>query len=297
MTWITRCPEAEAARDAASAIAAEVRAARSDTFVGRRPTGTGTDGRQNDGAESRRPAAARRIGSPPTAHRSTRGARRAVAGPGAADFRLDARATERLESAGAGGLSRRRARSTGILQLGGFDDALLQPAVEATGWVGCRFGWWFVRRRRSAGFPFGAGPIDAKTRGDRREGAGGARRRTATPPSLDVRKLEHGLRLEFDENWNTAEFNAAPYVPGFGIPKPVEEEDGAMLDAHKDWLMRVGNIATDAQYEESKRIALQQFEHYKKMDEKEHVSRGASPFHGTLSRRENPCGAGGGHPG
>ena len=61
-----------------------------------------------------------------------------------------------------------------------------------------------------------------------------------------------------------------------------------MLDAHKDWLMRVGNIVTDAQYEESKRIALQQFEHYKKMDEKERVSRGASPFHGDfIAERES----------
>ena len=55
-----------------------------------------------------------------------------------------------------------------------------------------------------------------------------------------------------------------------------------MLDAHKDWLMRVGNIANDAQYEESKRIALQQFEHYKRMDEKERISHGASPFHGDF---------------
>ena len=104
----------------------------------------------------------------------------------------------------------------------------------------------------------------------------------------DVGEFEHGLRLEFDENWNTAELNAAPYVPGFGIREPAQEEDGAMLDAHKDWLMRVGNIATDAQYEESKRIALQQFEHYKRMDEKERVSRGASPFHGDfIAERES----------
>ena len=52
--------------------------------------------------------------------------------------------------------------------------------------------------------------------------------------------------------------------------------------------MRVGNIATDAQYEESKRIALQQFEHYKRMDERERVSRGASPFHGNfIAERES----------
>ena len=130
----------------------------------------------------------------------------------------------------------------------------------------------------------GAGPLDAKTRA-----AIAARVREAREAAhgdvtfdWDVGEFEHGARLEFDENWNTAEFNAAPYVPGFGLAKPVEEEDGAMLDAHKDWLMRVGNIANDAQYEESKRIALQQFEHYKRMDEKERISRGASPFHGDF---------------
>ena len=274
-----------AAMDAASAIAAEVRAARSDAFVGRRPTGDGDrSGTGRDDARAGRAYGGRRgPGGSPTASSSVgRHAARgeAVAGPGASDFRLDARATERLESA-AGGFSRRR--GAGRSQFGGFENASLRPGGRR-GPGGGSGGGSSSRRRSARDVPFGAGPIDAKTRA-----AIAARVREAREAAhgdvtfdWDVGEFEHGARLEFDENWNTAEFNAAPYVPGFGLAKPVEEEDGAMLDAHKDWLMRVGNIANDAQYEESKRIALQQFEHYKRMDEKERISRGASPFHGDF---------------
>ena len=280
--------------DAASAIAAEVRAARSDTFVGRRPTRDG-ERREND-ARAGLPYAGGRVssggrgpGGPPTAsigRHATRG--EAVAGPGAADFRPDARATERLESA-AGGFSRRR--GAGRSQFGGFDDASLRTGGRRGPGVGSSSGVGSSRRRSARDVPFGAGPIDAKTRA-----AIAARVREAREAAhgdvtfdWDVGEFEHGARLEFDENWNTAEFNAAPYVPGFGTPTPgSQEEDGAMLDAHKDWLMRVGNIASDARYEESKRIALQQFEHYKRMDERERVSRGASPFHGDfIAERES----------
>ena len=208
--------------DAASAIAAEVRAARSDAFVGRRPTGDGDrSGTGRDDARAGRAYGGRRgPGGSPTASSIGRHAARgeAVAGPGASDFRLDARATERLESA-AGGFSRRR--GAGRSQFGGFENASLRPGGRR-GPGGGSGGGSSSRRRSARDVPFGAGPIDAKTRA-----AIAARVREAREAAhgdvtfdWDVGEFEHGARLEFDENWNTAEFNAALTCPGLESPSP-----------------------------------------------------------------------------
>ena len=141
-------------------------------------------------------------------------------------------------------------------------------------------------RRRAARDAFGMGAIDPKTQAalDARVREAREAARGEVNFDWDVGEFEQTMRMEFDENWNAAEFNAAPYVPGFNIQPPggSKEDEGSVLDAHKDWLMRVGNIPNDEVFNESKRVALEQFQHYKRMDEKERVRAGASPISGDF---------------
>jgi hypothetical protein len=202
----------------------------------------------------------------------------AVAGPGVAI--PDARAMERLESATA----RMRQRGAGRAFGAGLNDAFTRQSKGGTG--GGDRSKKGPARRRAARDAFGMGAIDPKTQAalDARVREAREAARGEVNFDWDVGEFEQTMRMEFDENWNAAEFNAAPYVPGFNIQPPggSKEDEGSVLDAHKDWLMRVGNIPNDEVFNESKRVALEQFQHYKRMDEKERVRAGASPISGDF---------------
>jgi hypothetical protein len=186
---------------------------------------------------------------------------------------------ERLESATA----RMRQRGAGRAFGAGLNDAFTRQSKGGTGGGDRKKG---PARRRAARDAFGMGAIDPKTQAalDARVREAREAARGEVNFDWDVGEFEQTMRMEFDENWNAAEFNAAPYVPGFNTPPPggSKEDEGSVLDAHKDWLMRVGNIPNDEVFNESKRVALEQFQHYKRMDEKERVRAGASPISGDF---------------
>lgn len=83
------------------------------------------------------------------------------------------------------------------------------------------------------------------------------------------------MELELNDNYNEAEMNSAPYLPG--IHKPREYiDDETLLSQHKDWLMRFSKIPTDEDFERIKKETLLRFENYKKMDTKRRLLRGES---------------------
>ena len=176
-----------------------------------------------------------------------------------------------------------RQRGAGRAFGAGLNDAFTRQSKGGTGGGDRKKG---PARRRAARDAFGMGAIDPKTQAalDARVREAREAARGEVNFDWDVGEFEQTMRMEFDENWNAAEFNAAPYVPGFNIPPPggSKEDEGSVLDAHKDWLMRVGNIPNDEVFNESKRVALEQFQHYKRMDEKERVRAGASPISGDF---------------
>ena len=267
----------KAAMDAAATIAAEVRASRPKRTERRPLSPSSPSERRPLQSREREPSTrARAYGGERGRARTTSQRGEAVAGPGVAI--PDARAMERLESATA----RMRQRGAGRAFGAGLNDAFTRQSKGGAG--GDRKKG--PARRRAARDAFGMGAIDPKTQAalDARVREAREAARGEVNYDWDVGEFEQTMRMEFDENWNAAEFNAAPYVPGFNIPPPggSKEDEGSMLDAHKDWLMRVGNIPNDEVFNESKRVALEQFQHYKRMDEKERVRAGASPFSGDF---------------
>ena len=271
----------KAAMDAAATIAAEVRASRPTKRTERRPLSPSSPSERRPLSQSRErepSTRARAYGGERGRARTTSQRGEAVAGPGVAI--TDARAMERLESATA----RMRQRGAGRAFGAGLNDAFTRQSKGGTG--GGDRSKKGPARRRAARDAFGMGAIDPKTQAalDARVREAREAARGEVNYDWDVGEFEQTMRMEFDENWNAAEFNAAPYVPGFNIPPPgaSKEDEGSVLDAHKDWLMRVGNIPNDEVFNESKRVALEQFQHYKRMDEKERVRAGASPISGDF---------------
>ena len=95
----------------------------------------------------------------------------------------------------------------------------------------------------------------------------------------DPAKFERFHKVQLTENHMHSEFISCPIVPGYTREIDRSHMRGEkLLDANKDWIMRVAGIGSDEEYERIKAQTLERHETLKNIQEQQRVYRGESPF-------------------
>ena len=94
--------------------------------------------------------------------------------------------------------------------------------------------------------------------------------------------LQTSMALEISDNYNAAEMNSAPYLPGVSKPRAPDKDDDQILEEHRLFLMKFGDFDSAEEFDEVKKQALLQSRMYKAMDARARVHRGQSPIHGDF---------------